>query len=101
MPVYVYVTAPRDGSPGATFEVQQSMHEPPLTVHPLTGDPVSRVIQPPNLCTQYTPGKTARQLDDKNVQRKGFTKYVRDKQTGTYHKTVGAHPGAPETLRPD
>lgn len=45
MTTYVYETIPAD--PGLTpqrFEVQQSMHDAPLTRHPQTGEPVRRVI---------------------------------------------------------
>ena len=54
MPVYVYQVI-REGPCGAeessaesaetaeTFEVRQSIHDPPLTRHPVTGEPVRRV----------------------------------------------------------
>lgn len=42
MPVYVY----KNLQTGETFELQQSIKDPALTVHPETGAPVKRVIQP-------------------------------------------------------
>ena len=42
MPTYVY----RNLVNGETFEVQQRMTDDALTVHPETGDPVKRLIQP-------------------------------------------------------
>lgn len=42
MPTYVY----RNLVTGETFEVQQRMTDDALTVHPETGDPVKRLIQP-------------------------------------------------------
>lgn len=41
MPIYVYETT---GSKKQRFEVQQSMKDAPLTVHPETGEPVKRII---------------------------------------------------------
>lgn len=42
MPVYVY----RNLETGETFEFEQRITEPALTVDPRTGDPVKRIIQP-------------------------------------------------------
>jgi predicted nucleic acid-binding Zn ribbon protein len=42
MPVYLY----RNLNTGETFEVEQRITESALAVHPTTGDPVKRLIQP-------------------------------------------------------
>ena len=42
MPIYVYETV--DSRKPKRFEIQQSMKDAPLTVHPETGEPVKRVI---------------------------------------------------------
>ncbi len=42
MPTYVY----RNLVTGETFELQQRITEDALTVHPETGEPVKRLIQP-------------------------------------------------------
>lgn len=42
MPVYLY----RNLTTNDTFEYEQRITEPALTVHPTTGDPVKRLIQP-------------------------------------------------------
>lgn len=99
MPIYVYQVIRKDGSEGETFEVEQSMSADALKTHPVTGEPVKRVFQPPNIATKHTPGATKKQLDDKNVEKAGFTKYVRDKMTGRYHKTAGKE--GPDTLAPN
>ncbi|MGF1530793.1 MAG: zinc ribbon domain-containing protein [Puniceicoccaceae bacterium] len=45
MTTYVYETIPADSSEAPkVFEVQQSIKDAPLTVHPETGEPVRRVI---------------------------------------------------------
>jgi hypothetical protein len=89
MPIYVYETIPSDGSQGERFEIQQSMQDDALTKHPETGEPVRRVLLPPNLATRYTPGQTKERLDNKSVEKAGFTKYERDKSTGKYHRVAG------------
>ena len=97
MPIYVYRVIHEDGSEGETFELLQSMKDRALTVHPETGERIRRVYQPPNLASKYTPGQTRSKLENKNVEKAGFTKYERDKLTGTYHRTAGK--GGPESFK--
>jgi predicted nucleic acid-binding Zn ribbon protein len=85
MPVYVYETL--DGA--TRFELEQSMREAPLTAHPETGEPVRRVILPPHLGLKHTAGRERHMLDNKQIEKAGFTKYERDKLTGTYHRVAG------------
>ncbi|QYY34777.1 hypothetical protein [Ruficoccus sp. ZRK36] len=76
------------------------MSDPALTHHPQSGEPVRRVYLPPNLASKYTPGSTKNKLANENVEKAGFTKYERDKLTGTYHKVAGKNAQAPDTLKP-
>jgi len=98
MPTYLYAELRDDGSEGEPFEVTQSMTAPVLTHHPETGRPVHRVYVAPHLSVRYSAGSTAKRLDNRNVERAGFTKYERDKLTGKYHKVAGANPDAPAVL---
>ena len=100
MPVYVYEVITSDENGGERFEIEQPMSDPALTRHPRTGEPVRRVYLPPNLATKYTPGSTRNKLSNTNVEKAGFTKYERDKLTGTYHKVAGKNREAPDTLKP-
>ena len=95
MPVYVY----EDLNTGESFEVVQSMRDAPLSTHPENGHPVRRVILPPNLGLKHTAGREKSLLDNRNVEKAGFTKYERDQLTGTYHRVAGKQ--GPETLRKD
>jgi hypothetical protein len=99
MPIYVYETIGADGTGGDRFEVQQSMQEPALTHHPETGKPVRRVFQPPHLSTRYTPGQTKSKLENKRLEKAGFTKYERDKVTGKYNRVAGRN-GPEQINRP-
>lgn len=99
MPIYVYEEINSDGSGGDRFELRQSMQDVALTAHPINGNPVRRVILTPNLSTKHTPGKTRSLLDNKRVEKAGFTKYERDKLTGQYHRVAGSE-GPPVINRP-
>ncbi len=94
MPIYVYELADAD-SP-ERFEFFQKMSDPPLTEHPETGQPIRRVVTAPHVATKYSPQSTKKLLSDKNLDRLGFTKYVK-KDGGGYEKTIGR---GPENLSP-
>lgn len=100
MPIYVYELINDDGSAGERFEIHQSMKEDALKKHPETGQPVRRVFLPPNLASKYTPGQTASKLDNRSVEKAGFTKYEKDKLTGKYHRVAGKA-GPSEFSKPD
>ncbi|MCC6318020.1 MAG: zinc ribbon domain-containing protein [Gemmatimonadaceae bacterium] len=44
MPTYLYETIPAPDAAAERFEVRQSMSDPPLERHPVTGVPVRRLI---------------------------------------------------------
>ena len=100
MPTYLYCEVLEDGSDGETIEVIQSMNEPPLAVHPKSGRPLRKVFCAPNLATRYTAQAQKSSLSNERLEKLGFTKYQKDKLTGTYHKTVGKDPRAPASFNP-
>ncbi|MEM1097393.1 MAG: zinc ribbon domain-containing protein [Planctomycetota bacterium] len=91
MPIYVYEVVLPDGEPGQVFEVMQRMSEPALTQHPTTGQPVRRLIQPPNIAGKWSESGTKQMLSDRNLAEQGFTKYVKNGD-GRYEKTAGKGP---------
>lgn len=92
MPTYVYEVILDDGEEGQVFEVFQKMSDPPLTHHPVTGQPVRRVFQPPNVVSTYSDKHMKKQVsDDKKLDKLGFTKYVKA-GGGYYEKRAGRGP---------
>lgn len=90
MPIYHYQVVTDDDS-GEIFEVIQSMSEPPLTAHPESGLPVKRVFTVANAPKTWTANNQKANLSDKNLDRMGFTKYVKS-DNGKYEKVVGKGP---------
>jgi hypothetical protein len=92
MPTYVYETVEDDGSGGERFEVEQRMTDPPLEVHPETGQKVRRIYLPPNIgAGRWSDRAMTRNMsDDKKLDRLGFTKYVKTEKG--YEKVVGKGP---------
>ncbi|MEO1130536.1 MAG: FmdB family transcriptional regulator [Planctomycetota bacterium] len=90
MPTYVYEVITDDDSQGEIFEVVQSMKDAPLDAHPETGEPVRRIIQPPMIGGTHSEASEKNKLSDNNLDRLGFTKYV--KSDNGYDKVAGAGP---------
>ncbi len=90
MPMYVYEEIQPDGSAGPTFELMQSIHDAPLTQHPQTGVPVRRKVTAPWTPKPFGKHDKKEQLSDRNLEKLGFTKYVKGK--GGYEKTTGSGP---------
>jgi hypothetical protein len=100
MPVYVYCEVLDDGGDGETIEVIQSMKDPPLETHPATGRKLRRVFSPPNVATRYTTQAQHGSLSNERLEKLGFTKYEKDKMTGTYNKVAGKDARAPSQFTP-
>lgn len=89
MPVYVYEILNDKGVPEKRFECFQPISAPALTTDPETGQPVRRVLCAPFISSRYTERQTRDRLDNKRIEKAGFTKYEKDKSTGTYHRVAG------------
>jgi predicted nucleic acid-binding Zn ribbon protein len=96
MPVYVYRIIRRTKSSGdklnaadETFEVTQSMHDPPLTRHPETSEPVERVLTAPHIASS--------RAGNAQIANAGFTKYKR-MSDGTYERQAGG--AGPKRVNP-
>lgn len=89
MPTYVYQVI-GSGSPGEVFEIVQKMSDPPLLRHPVSGQPVRRIPQAPMIGGDHSTAADKRKLSDSNLDRLGFTKYV--KSGNGYDKVAGKGP---------
>lgn len=91
MPLYLYELDTDDGD-AERFEFFQRMSDPPLTRHPKTGQPIRRVPAAPSVPRKgYAPQSTKKLLGDGNLERLGFTKYVKT-DDAKYEKAVGKGP---------
>lgn len=89
MPIYEYITAT---GPGCThcqsgFSLLQRLSDPLVTVCPQCGEPVRKLISPPNVVS----GKS-HMLRESSIEKAGFTQY-RKVGKGVYEKTAGKGPG--------
>ncbi len=98
MPVYTYQVLKDDGSAGETFEVLRKMGDPPLKRHPETGEKVTRVYTPVHIAGMTSSLHSKTLLNDKNLEKNGFTAYRRN-GNGHYERTAGLE--GPESLSAD
>lgn len=95
MPIYVYgvILSEEEDTIGETFELEQGIKDAPLTQHPVTGQPVRRVMCAPFVAGTWSPLKSKRLLSDSNLEKKGITKYVKN-SNGQYERRTGKGPDA-------
>jgi len=98
MPIYTYQVIHEDGSEGEVFEIAHGMNEPALTHHPETGERVARVFSAPHIAGWANERMGKQMMDNKNLERLGFTKYVRNGK-GHYERHAGKE--GPKTLSVD
>lgn len=98
MPIYVYELDIDDEDKQERFELFQQMADDALTHHPETGAKIRRVITAPYVPKVYTGQTVDKTLSDKNLDRLGFTKYVKtssgyEKRAGPGPEKMGEQPG--------
>jgi len=98
MPVYTYQIINDDGSESETVEIVHGMNEPPMTVHPKTGQQMRRVFSPPHIAGWANERQAKHITSDANLERHGFTKYARSGK-GHYEKRTGGE--GPPSLNVD
>jgi len=91
MPIYLYEEIAADGSGGEQHELFQSMSASAYDTHPDTGVPIRRIFGVPNAPKTWTDSQGKAKTSDKNLERLGFTKYVKSAD-GKYEKTLGKGP---------
>jgi predicted nucleic acid-binding Zn ribbon protein len=96
MPIYLYEYLDSDANPREQVELMQKMSDPPLAVHPDNGRPIQRIVARPSV-KGLVDSRGDAMLKDSNLEKMGFTKYVRSEK-GTYEKTAGRQ--GPDLLRP-
>lgn len=79
MAVRRYSVIRPDGSEGELLEVDQPLSAPDLTTHPLTGEPLRRMIENPTLSGRWTDrAMGAAAKDSTKLKAGGFRKLERD-----------------------
>jgi predicted nucleic acid-binding Zn ribbon protein len=100
MPTYLYCEVLDNGADGETIEIVRNVNDPEPTVHPETGRKLRRIYCAPNLTMRYSAQAQKSNLSNERLEKLGFTKYEKDKLTGTYNKVAGKDARAPQSFNP-
>lgn len=98
LPLYQYQVI-NDQKIEEFFEVEQKINEPPLTTHPITREPVKRILTAASLSLTHSTQSEKKSLSFKNLHKNGFTQYEKDSSSGDYYRTVGNQ--GPEKISSD
>ena len=95
MPTYLYEVL-NGSEPAETFEIVQDFSDTPLTSHPITKEPVRKILSPSSITLKHTDSSEKRVLSDENLSKNGFNKYEKSDPNGTFHRTAGKE--GPKTI---
>ena len=96
MPVFQYVVL-NGKEPQEIIEIEQGLSDHPLKAHPITKEPIRKIISSPTLSLRHSDANEKKTLSEANLKKNGFSLYHKDQADGTYHKKTG---NGPESLQP-
>ena len=96
MPTYLYEVL-NGSEPTETFEIDQDFRDSPLTSHPITKEPVRKILSPSTISLKHTDSSEKKVLSDDNLSKHGFNRYEKSDSNGTFHRTAGKE--GPQTIR--
>ena len=91
MPVHQYVVL-SDKRPQEVIEIEQGVDDAPLAKHPITKEPIRKVLSSPTLSLKHSDVNEKKSLSEENLNKHGFSVYHKDSTDGTYHKKSGKGP---------
>ena len=89
MPVYQYMLIDSKFD-NEILEVEQSITDQALKVHPITGEPIRRLISSASLTLKHSSSQEQATLAKDHLAKKGFTVFEKDScDPSKYSRTVG------------
>jgi hypothetical protein len=88
MPLYMYEVL-IGCEPYERFEVEQNLGDPLLRKHPITGEPVRKLVSAASISLKHSDQREESVLYDQNLAKHGFTKYEKADADHSYHRTAG------------
>ena len=87
MPVFQYVVLNGKTTP-ELIEIEQAIGDKALDQHPVTGEPIKRVMHSP-LYLKHSSGHESKILSHDNLVKNGFSIFEKDSSADSYTQTVG------------
>ncbi|MEC7402429.1 MAG: hypothetical protein VX821_10550 [Verrucomicrobiota bacterium] len=97
MPVYQYQIL-NGKTPPEIIEIEERSDASPSTSHPITKEPIKRIIGSPSLVLKHSSQKEKDSLSKENLERHGFLRYERNASGDGYERTAGK--SGPSSVKP-
>ena len=89
MPVYQYMLVDSKFD-NEILEIEQSITDEALKMHPITGEPIKRLISSASLTLKHSSSQEQATLAKENLAKKGFTVFEKNScDPSKYSRTVG------------
>ena len=89
MPVYQYMFVDSKFD-NEILEIEQSITDEALKMHPITGEPIKRLISSASLTLKHSSSQEQATLAKENLAKKGFTVFEKNScDPSKYSRTVG------------
>ena len=97
MPIYQYQIV-NGKNPPEVIEIEEHYDAPPSTQHPITKEPIKRIIGSPSLVLKHSSQIENRYLSKENLEKHGFLRYEKNANGEGYDRTAGEV--GPSSLQP-
>ncbi len=97
MPIYQYQILNRKNPP-EVIEIDEHCDAPPSTLHPITKEPIKRIIGSPSLVLKHSSQIEKHSLSKENLEKHGFLRYEKNSSGDGYDRTAGE--SGPSSVQP-
>jgi len=91
MPIFKYLVLNKSNIP-QYIEIEQPVNEEPLVEHPLTGEPIERVLYAPTITLNHSSIREKKTLSADHLKKHGFSVFQKNKNSKDYTQTLGENP---------
>jgi hypothetical protein len=88
MPVFEYLII-NGKNPPQYIEVEHALDDQPLSEHPITGEPIQKVITSPSLTLNYSEDREKKLLSNDHLAKHAFSVFEKNKSGDGYVQTLG------------
>ena len=97
MPIYQYQIL-NGKNPPEVIEIEEHYDAPPSTLHPITKEPIKRIIGSPSLVLKHSSQIEKHSLSKENLEKHGFLRYEKNSSGDGYDRTAGE--SGPSSVQP-
>ena len=88
MPLYQYEVL-NGKSPVEIIEIEETWDASPTQFHPLTNEPIKRIISSPSLTLRHSTRTEKTSLSKENLEKHGFARFQKNSDGTGYDRAAG------------